>query len=110
VTPSPRLSRQMAAIVEVMVAYPAKEWYGLQVQRESGVSSGTLYPALRRLENLGWLTSQWEEMSNEDGGRPRRRLYSLTGVGETAARRYLARARARFGRATWNPAPGQATI
>lgn len=106
---TPRLSRQMAAIVQVMVTDPSHEWYGLEVQRVSGVGSGTLYPALRRLEALGWLTSRWEEPAPEDEGRPRRRLYSVTGAGERAAREYLERAADRFALAdTWLPNPGGA--
>lgn len=40
---------------------------------------GTLYKALGRLEELGLLTSTWEDAATE--GRPRRRLYELTGQG-----------------------------
>ncbi|HVU79151.1 MAG TPA: helix-turn-helix transcriptional regulator [Gaiellaceae bacterium] len=45
---------------------------------------GTLYKALGRLEELGLLTSRWEDAP--PGGRPRRRLYELTGEGARAAR------------------------
>jgi len=38
--------------------------------------TGTLYPALRRLERLGWLDGLWETV----GGR-RRRVYRLTSAG-----------------------------
>ena len=47
------------------------------------VAHGTLYKALGRLEELGLLASQWEDV--EDGGRPRRRLYALTPAGVAAA-------------------------
>ncbi|MGK5682873.1 helix-turn-helix transcriptional regulator [Actinoplanes sp. URMC 104] len=40
---------------------------------------GTLYKALGRLEELGLLTSAWEDPPVE--GRPRRRLYELTARG-----------------------------
>ena len=39
---------------------------------------GTLYKALSRLEEFGLLTSRWEDAASVDG-RPRRRLYELTG-------------------------------
>src|SRR4051794_30063434 len=107
-TLTPRLSLQVAMMVEFMLGSPSREWYGREVQRETGVRPGTLYPALRRLENLGWLTSRWEEIG-PDAGRPRRRLYRLTGEGELAARTYLARAERRFHGAAWNPRPGGAT-
>jgi len=48
-------------------------------------SHGTLYKALARLEDAGLLSSRWEghEVA-EDAGRPRRRLYRVTGAGQTA--------------------------
>ncbi len=45
---------------------------------------GTLYKALARLEDFGLLTSDWEELPATEG-RPRRRLYELTGHGIHAA-------------------------
>lgn len=45
---------------------------------------GTLYKALGRLEEFGLLTSQWEDAAAVEG-RPRRRLYELTGEGARAA-------------------------
>jgi len=53
---------------------------------------GTLYKALSRLEQFGLLTSRWEDAAAE--GRPRRRLYDLTGDGARAARRIAADQRA----------------
>jgi len=50
------------------------------VQRSGGVldlPTGTLYPALRRLERAGFLGSEWSTV----GGR-RRRTYRLTGMGK----------------------------
>ena len=39
----------------------------------------TLYRALRRLEDLGYLQSRWEDpIAAEEDSRPRRRLYRLT--------------------------------
>jgi PadR family transcriptional regulator PadR len=49
-------------------------------------SHGTLYKALGRLEEFGLLASAWEEAA-ASGGRPRRRLYELTGKGIHAAER-----------------------
>ena len=45
---------------------------------------GTLYKALGRLEELGLLTSDWEQGDAVEG-RPRRRMYRLTGTGVRAA-------------------------
>jgi len=45
---------------------------------------GTLYKALGRLEERGLLASRWEEPEAAEG-RPRRRLYELTGEGMRVA-------------------------
>jgi DNA-binding PadR family transcriptional regulator len=50
---------------------------------------GTLYKALSRLEEFGLLTSRWEDAAAAEG-RPRRRLYELTGEGARVARSGLA--------------------
>ena len=48
---------------------------------------GTLYKALGRLADAGLLSSRWEDPAiAEAEGRPRRRLYRITGQGELAAR------------------------
>jgi len=45
---------------------------------------GTLYRALGRLEDMGLLTSRWEDPQEADVGRPLRRLYHLTDAGRRA--------------------------
>jgi PadR family transcriptional regulator len=63
-------------------------------------SHGTLYKALQRLEEASLLTSQWEDPDTAAAeGRPRRRLYEVTGAGERA----LASWQARHGQATGRP-------
>jgi DNA-binding PadR family transcriptional regulator len=72
--------------------------FGLaQTLRERGGSRsltahGTLYKALGRLEEFGLLASRWEEVPAVDG-RPRRRLYELTGQGADVAEKALAATR-----------------
>ena len=47
---------------------------------------GTLYRALDRLEEAGLVESRWENPQlAADEGRPRRRLYRVTALGERAA-------------------------
>jgi DNA-binding PadR family transcriptional regulator len=50
---------------------------------------GTLYKALSRLEEFRLLTSRWEDAAAVEG-RPRRRLYELTGEGARVAANALA--------------------
>src|ERR1700684_1141630 len=49
-----------------------------QISRDVlGVSDGSLYPALHKLEQRGWITAEW--MSS--GNNRRAKVYSLTRVG-----------------------------
>jgi PadR family transcriptional regulator PadR len=42
-----------------------------------GVSDGSLYPALHKLEKLGWITAQWRSSENNR----RAKFYSMTRLG-----------------------------
>jgi transcriptional regulator len=42
-----------------------------------GVSDGSLYPALHKLEQRGWISAQWKSSENNR----RARFYSLTRLG-----------------------------
>jgi hypothetical protein len=48
--------------------------------------SGTLYPIMLRLETAGWFVSRREAVDPAHVGRPRRRLYRLTGGAADSAR------------------------
>jgi DNA-binding PadR family transcriptional regulator len=65
---------------------------------------GTLYKALGRLEEFGLLSSAWEDADAAEG-RPRRRLYELTGQGVRVAEQARAGA---AGRVTHRVAAGPA--
>jgi PadR family transcriptional regulator len=47
-------------------------------ERQLALNQGTLYPALLKLEHLGWITSTWRE---SDTGR-RARYYAITRAGK----------------------------
>jgi DNA-binding PadR family transcriptional regulator len=73
----------LAALLE-----SSTEWrYGLELGKDVRLTSGTLYPALRRLEKDRIVESRWEDVDPSDEGRPRRRFYRLTGPGEAVADR-----------------------
>lgn len=59
---------------------------GAEIARATGLASGTTYPILIRLEQAGWLRSEWEETSPRGLQRPRRRLYSVTPLGHAKIR------------------------
>lgn|SRR5689334_247048 len=66
--------------------------YGFQLARDLAdgpgdalIGHGTLYKALARLSTMGLLAASWEaDAVSEGSGRPRRRLYAITGAGEAA--------------------------
>jgi DNA-binding PadR family transcriptional regulator len=67
--------------------------FGFDIMEVTGLPSGTIYPALRRLESLDLVTSDWEkDQTARKEGRPRRRYYELTPGGK----RQLGEAEARF--------------
>ena len=64
--------------------------YGLDIMERTGLPSGTVYPTLSRMEKRGYLNARWEhETTARKEGRPRRRYYRLTKVGEVAVRRAI---------------------
>ena len=74
---------QVTALVLRSVA--AGRCYGFDVMEACGMPSGTVYPALRRLEKAGLLKSGWEKVAQAHAeGRPRRRSYALTEEGRLA--------------------------
>lgn len=69
----------------VLTAIAAGHHYGFDVMEACGLPSGTVYPALRRLEKAGLLRSGWEDAETAyAAGRPRRRTYRLTTRGREA--------------------------
>lgn len=94
----------------VLQAIHAGHRYGFDVMEACGLPSGTVYPALRRLERAGLLRSGWEdETEAHAAGRPPRRTYSLTTRGREAlpeAEARLEQARQRLGQ--FGPEPREA--
>jgi PadR family transcriptional regulator, regulatory protein PadR len=84
-TAARRITQQTERILQTLMSDPTAEWSGSQIAPIAGLKSGTLYPALLRMERYGWLTWKWEDIDPSKEGRPRRRLYTLTGTGELAA-------------------------
>ena len=80
-----RISLQTLRVLEAFLENPTDQLSGADVQKRSGLASGTLYPILLRLEAAGWFVSRWETIDPVSAGRPRRRLYRLTPSGLTRA-------------------------
>jgi PadR family transcriptional regulator PadR len=79
----PRLSHSAALILKALsLGYG----YGLDVMEATGLPSGTVYPALRRLERDELVESKWEpEEEATAQQRPARRYYEVTREGKIAA-------------------------
>jgi PadR family transcriptional regulator, regulatory protein PadR len=74
---------------------------GAEISNSTKVGSGTLYPTLARLEAAGWLTGEWETVDPTEVGRPRRRFYKLTGVGQKKTYAALADLQVAPGELAW---------
>jgi PadR family transcriptional regulator, regulatory protein PadR len=86
----PKLSHTSAMILQ---AIGVGHIYGYTVMEVTGLPSGTVYPALRRLEGEQLIRSQWERQAVADAElRPPRRYYKLTRSGretlEASLKRY----------------------
>jgi PadR family transcriptional regulator, regulatory protein PadR len=81
---TPRLSHTAALILKALsLGYR----FGLDVMDITGLPSGTVYPALRRLQRDELVTSKWEpEEEAAANQRPARRYYEVTREGKAAAR------------------------
>jgi PadR family transcriptional regulator PadR len=76
-----RLSHTAALILQ---AIQAGFVYGFSIMEMTGLPSGTVYPAMRRLERDGMIRSHWEKQSIADAEqRPPRKYYKLTPTGNT---------------------------
>lgn len=95
--PLSRITPATIDVLECLLSSTEPTW-GLLIIKASGRPAGTVYPVLDRLEQSGWVESEWEDSSDRPG--PRRRLYHLTPDGAQATTEVVARfRRAQPGRA-----------
>jgi len=80
-----RASGPVLKILKLMLENPAKKLSGADISGGAKIGSGTLYPALQRMERAAWLTSAWEDIDPSAAGRPRRRYYRLSALGQKKA-------------------------
>jgi PadR family transcriptional regulator, regulatory protein PadR len=87
---NPHLSFTMAVILQ---AVENGYRYGFEILQATGLASGTIYPALRRLEDALLIKSKWENQKIAQAEqRPARKYYEVTKAG----REVLVEARNRF--------------
>jgi PadR family transcriptional regulator, regulatory protein PadR len=85
-----RMTLQTQAVLRVLLDHPLQQHYGLEISKAAGLPSGSLYPMLAKLERIGWVASDWEQVDEHEVGRPRRRYYQLTPDGAVRAEEVLA--------------------
>ena len=79
----------------ILHAIASGRQFGFDIMETTGLTSGTVYPALERLEARGCLESRWEdEATAHREGRPARRYFTLTAAGVTALQQALAKYKA----------------
>lgn len=79
------MRRMGASLVAVLQAVADGVAYGFDIIDATGLPSGTVYPALSRLERDGYLRSSWEDDAAAfAAGRPARRYYRITATGSRA--------------------------
>ena len=96
-----RLSGPTLRVLKSLLEKPLSEVSGADISRAIGIGSGTLYPLLARLERVNWLSSKWEQVDPAEVGRPRRRLYKLTGLGQNRALSALRELQLTSGELAW---------
>jgi len=81
--------------VSVLHAVASGVPYGFQIIEETGLTSGTVYTSLGRLERDGYVTSRWEDARTaHQEKRPPRRYYAITASGERVLGESIQRFRA----------------
>jgi PadR family transcriptional regulator PadR len=82
------------AATAVLEAVAQGHQYGFDVIAVTGLASGTVYPALRRLEDAGYVESRWEDQRlAQREVRPVRKYYEVTEPGQAALAAALLRYR-----------------
>ena len=79
-----RPSTQMLTLLEAFSGKTQQWRHGYDLMKETGLSSGTLYPLLMRMADRGLIEAEWREPARP--GRPARHAYRLTAEGIALAR------------------------
>ena len=74
-------SKQVDTLLDAFLDDPPRWRFGYELAKQLGIGSGTLYPALMRLADDGYLERRWDT----EGPKPRH-LYRLTPDGLEFAR------------------------
>jgi len=71
--------------VSILHAIADGSRFGFDIMDATGLTSGTVYPTLDKLESLGYVSSRWEDVKRaRRDKRPPRRYFDLTASGAQA--------------------------
>ena len=79
-------SRRAPSVGTIMIlhALARGKAHGFDIQEDTGLTSGTVYPTLERLEAQGLVSSRWEDPETARAEkRPPRRYYRVTEAGKS---------------------------
>ena len=86
---TPKLSYTSALVLQTVSSGYS---YGFDIMEVTGLPSGTVYPTLRRLEQLELIKSSWEAQRTAFAEqRPARKYYTLTHEGKETLAKAIAR-------------------
>ncbi|MCA1710061.1 MAG: PadR family transcriptional regulator [Actinobacteria bacterium] len=85
-----RITPAIGRLLKAFLDDPAAERYGFELMQMTGMTSGSLYPVLAKLERAGWIVGEREPIDPREEGRPARRYYMVTAEGATTGAAALA--------------------
>lgn len=68
-------------MLQTFLEDPDRIFYATELMETAHVGSGSLYPALARMEQAGWVTCEEEDIDPRKEKRPARHYYQMTGSG-----------------------------
>lgn len=79
------MGRKSLSVGGVMILHAVARGtaHGFDIQEDTGLTSGTVYPTLERMQAQGLVTSEWEDVETARAEkRPPRRYYLITRLGK----------------------------
>lgn len=73
----------MLKLLVALAKQPSAWYHGYDLMKDTGLSSGTIYPLLIRMTERGLVEAEWREPVER--GRPARHVYRLTAIGTKLA-------------------------
>ncbi|MGW2951530.1 PadR family transcriptional regulator [Streptomyces eurythermus] len=79
------LTPAVVRMLQTFLEDPERVFYATELMEAARVGSGSLYPALARMERDKWIESEDEDADPREKGRPVRRYYRMTRKGALEA-------------------------